>query len=299
MIIEALLYKNLILRSGFMPYKKDVRTISTEDISPVLIRTYAYNLNKQDWRKGKFPKRLVETYEFEFIIESEGYMNLEKERYKLEEGSLCLRRPGETTRGEPPYSCYMISFALNKDTIDESTQPYYLNEILDALPSVLNTKNSKYYELIFQKILDQYIKNDQASGLLIRSLILEIIYAAYQEVKLDYLPSSAYVNVIKKAIYFIENHYAEKIQLEDIADAAMLSPSHFQRIFKKTMNLSPNDYLTKYRLTKAKELLLTTNQSITDVSLNCGFESNAYFSYIFKKEVLSTPSIYRKSHQRP
>lgn len=278
---------------------KKIYTIKTEDINPVLIRTYAYNLNRQDWRKGKFPSRVVETYEFEFIIESEGYMNLEDIRYPLKPGSLCLRRPGEVTMGEPPYSCYMISFALNKETVDDVIQPYYLNDILNALPAVLNTKNSKFYELIFQKILDQYIKNDNASGLIIKSLILEIIYAAYQEVKLDYLPSSAYVNVIKKAINYIEQHYIDKIQLEDIAEAANLSVSHFQRIFKKTMNISPTDYLKQYRLTKAKELLLTTTQSITDISFNCGFESNAYFSYIFKKEVFTTPSIYRKSHQRP
>jgi len=278
---------------------KKIHTIKTEDINPVLIRTYAYNLNRQDWRKGKFPSRVVETYEFEFIIESEGYMNLEDIRYPLKPGSLCLRRPGEVTMGEPPYSCYMISFALNKETVDDVIQPYYLNDILNALPAVLNTKNSKFYELIFQKILDQYIKNDNASGLIIKSLILEIIYAAYQEVKLDYLPSSAYIIVIKKAINYIEQHYTDKIQLEDIADAANLSVSHFQRIFKKTMNISPTDYLKQYRLTKAKELLLTTTQSITDISFNCGFESNAYFSYIFKKEVFTTPSIYRKSHQRP
>ncbi len=282
-----------------MKKNRVIKDIDTNLFSPVLLRTYAYNLNKRDWGRGKFPIRLVETYEFEFIIESEGYMNLEGKRYPLKPGDLCLRRPSEVTMGEPPYSCYMISFALTPDTVGEKVQPYYLNEILDALPPVLSTKNQKYYELIFQKILEQYIKNEPSSVLLIRSLILEIIYAAYQEVKFDYLPSSAYVRIIKNAIHYIENHYTERLTLEKIADEINLSPSHFQRIFKKTMNMSPNDYLTNYRLMKAKELLLISNDSITDISFLCGFESNAYFSYVFKSHMLMTPSTYRKSHQKP
>ncbi|TNF09642.1 MAG: AraC family transcriptional regulator [Bacillota bacterium] len=282
-----------------MKKTKIYKEIKTDDISPALIRTYAYNLNKRDWGKGKFPSRLVETYEFEFIIESEGYMNLEGKRYPLKPGDLCLRRPSEITMGEPPYSCYMISFALTNDTLVDKIQPYYVNEILDALPPVLSTKNPKYYELIFQKILEQYIKNESSSQLLIKSLILEIIYAAYQEVKFDYLPSSAYVRIIKNAIHFMENHYTDRLTLEKIADEVGLSPSHFQRIFKKTMNLSPNDYLVNYRLMKAKELLLITHDTITDISFLCGFESNAYFSYVFKTHMLMTPSMYRKSHQKP
>jgi AraC-like DNA-binding protein len=226
-------------------------------------------------------------------------MNLEGKRYPLKHGDLCLRRPSETTMGEPPYSCYMISFALTSDTIKDRMQPYYMNEILDVLPPVLSTKNPKYYELIFQKILEQYIKNEASSVILIRSLILEMIYAAYQEVRLDYLPSSAYVRIIKKAILFMENHYTERLTLEKIADEVSLSPSHFQRIFKKTMNISPNEYLNNYRLMKAKELLLITNDSITDISFLCGFESNAYFSYVFKTHMFMSPSMYRKSHQKP
>ena len=282
-----------------MKKNRIVKKINTHDFSPVLIRTYAYNLNKRDWGKGKFPLRLVETYEFEFIIESEGFMNLEGIRYALRPGDLCLRRPTELTMGEPPYSCYMISFALTGDTIKDSIQPYYLNEILDILPPVLSTKNPKYYELIFQKILEQYIKNEASSVILIRSLILEMIYAAYQEVKLDFLPSSAYVRLIKKAILFMENHYTDRLTLETIAQEVSLSPSHFQRIFKKTMNISPNEYLNNYRLMKAKELLLITNDSITDISFSCGFESNAYFSYVFKTHMFMSPSMYRKSHQKP
>ncbi len=269
--------------------------IATTDINPQLIKTYAYNLDKSSWKKGKFPKRVVVSYEFEFIIHSDGYMNLEGVRYQLKPGDLCLRRPGELTKGEMPYSCYMISFSLSSDKNNGA----YFNEVINMLPPVLTTKNPKYYEIIFEKILEQYIKNDPSSPLLIRSLILDLIYTSYQEVGRHYLPSSAYGSILRKAINYIEANYTRKTSLLDIAQSVNLSPSHFQKIFKNTMNISPNDYLTNYRLTKAKEYLLVSNDSITDIAYSIGFESNAYFSFAFKKALKVPPTVYRKSHQRP
>ncbi|MBN2299986.1 MAG: helix-turn-helix transcriptional regulator [Acholeplasmataceae bacterium] len=280
--------------------KKDrpIINLETSEINPSLIRTYAYNLDRKDWIIGKFPSRIVESYEFEFIIESNGYMNLEGNRYVLKPGDLCLRKPGDLTRGESPYSCYMISFSMTQNH-KSSFEPFYHNEIFNQLPPVLHTKNPKYYEMIFENILDQYIKNEPSSNLLIRSLILEIIYAAYQECKQDYLPSSAYHMIIKKAIDYIENHYGEKISLNQISQIVNLSPSHFQKIFKQTMNRSPNEFLLNLRLTKAKELLLITDESITDIAYRSGFESHAYFTYVFHKILGVSPSTYRKSHQKP
>lgn len=270
------------------------KRIKTKDIDPHLIKTYAYNLDQQSWKTGKFPKRVINSYEYEFIVHSNGYMNLQGVRYKLKSGDLCLRKPGEITMGEPPYSCYMISFSLTND----EKLFHYINEIVSVLPPVLATKNSKYYEMIFQKILEQYIKNDPSSPLLIRSLILELLYSSYQEVKRYYLPSSAYENIIRKAIVFIESNYTRKLLLAEIARSVNLSPTHFQKIFTQTMNLSPNNYLINYRLTKAKEYLLLSNDSITDIAYAIGFESNAYFSYIFNKVIKVSPTTYRKSHQK-
>lgn len=282
-----------------MKTERVTKTIETDKIKPSLIRTYAYNLNKTDWTKGKFPLRMVDTYEFEFIMDSEGSMNLEGVKYPLKPGDLCLRKPYEMTQGEPPYSCYMISIALCDEDLAKKTHPHYSNEIIDRLPPVLSVKNPTYYELIFQRILDQYIRNEPSSSLLISSLILEIIYAAYQESKQFYLPSSAYSRIIRKAIQFIESNSLEKVSLDQISEYVGLSSSHFQKIFKETMRLSPHEYLTNYRLTKAKELLLITEDSITDIAIRTGFESNAYFSYVFKNKMKVSPSIYRKMHQKP
>lgn len=279
--------------------KSSSRDLSLSMFEPVLFRTYAHNLDKRDWIKGKYPKRRVVTYEFEFIVESNGYMNLDDQRYALKPGDLCLRRPGQITMGEPPYSCYMISFGLRPEDVDLDEQPLYHNEIFDQLSAVTQVKNIKYYELLFAKVLNLYIENNEASLLMIRALILEIIYAAYQDVKRNYLPSSPYNRPIQAAIHFIETYYHEKLSLSQIAAYAGLSPTHFQKVFKETMNISPTSYVTNHRMSKAKELLLISNLSITDIVYQTGFESNAYFSYVFKKHMGMSPTEYRQVHLKP
>jgi len=275
-------------------------SIQTESLSPTLIRTYAYNLEKSDWSKGFFPNRIVETYEFEFIVESEGFMNLEGIRHPLHAGDLCLRRPGERTMGERPYSCYMISFSLLGNPVHISTPlPSYTNELLDKIPPVLATKNPKYYQLLFQKILKQYIKSDEATLPICRSLILEILCSAYLEAKHFTLPSSAYQRIVSEAIDYMESHHFENLSLSSISDRVNFSAGHFQKVFKDAMGISPTDYLLRYRIEKAKEKLLLSNDSITEVALSCGFESTSYFCHRFKTETMFTPGTYRKSHQRP
>lgn len=99
---------------------------------------------------------------------------------------------------------------------------------------------------------------------------------------------------IKKAISFIEDHYNEEIDLNNIADNVMLSPYHFSRVFKKHTNLTPHQYLIKFRVHKAKKLLFSTNLSVNEIALECGFYSGPHFVTTFKNHTDFTPKKYRE-----
>jgi AraC-like DNA-binding protein len=92
---------------------------------------------------------------------------------------------------------------------------------------------------------------------------------------------------------FIDSHFAEKIDLNDIADEALFSKFHFIRLFKEIYNHPPHQYLTKVRIEKAKELL-QQNHSVTDVCFLVGFESLSSFTGLFKRVVKLSPSVYQK-----
>ncbi len=98
---------------------------------------------------------------------------------------------------------------------------------------------------------------------------------------------------IQQAVRFINDNYRTDIRLESVAAQACMSPAHFSRIFKKVMGLSYQEYLNSRRITKAKNLLRTSPQSITEIAVSLGFADPTGFGRIFKKLTDQTPSAFR------
>lgn len=88
---------------------------------------------------------------------------------------------------------------------------------------------------------------------------------------------------------FIHAHYMEDIHLEDIAGAAHVSVGESCRCFQNIVRKSPNQYLMGYRISKAMELLIETNDSVTEISGKVGFNDSSNFIQQFKKKNGITP----------
>lgn len=100
-----------------------------------------------------------------------------------------------------------------------------------------------------------------------------------------------------QAKIFIDRHYAESIDVGEIADEAYLSPFHFIRQFKSIYRKTPHQYLIAVRIGKAKELL-KAGMSVSEVCYAVGFESLGSFSGLFKRVERISPSIYLKRQQQ-
>lgn len=98
---------------------------------------------------------------------------------------------------------------------------------------------------------------------------------------------------IVQAKLFIDSHYSEKIDLDNISDEAYFSKFHFIRLFKKIYGKSPYQYLTYVRVEKAKDLL-KTDTSIADVCFSVGFASISSFTGLFKRYAHKTPSQFQR-----
>jgi two-component system, response regulator YesN len=103
---------------------------------------------------------------------------------------------------------------------------------------------------------------------------------------------------IQQAVLFINDNYRTDICLDAAAREAGMSPAHFSRIFKKVMGLSYQDYLNSRRITKAKNLLRTSAQSVTEIAVSLGFADPTGFGRIFKKLAGHTPSAFRSLPQK-
>ena len=99
---------------------------------------------------------------------------------------------------------------------------------------------------------------------------------------------------LQAMMQYIHDHYAEKITLEEIAASASVSKSNALRLFHSCIHVSPVAYLIQYRLTKAAELLCTTEKTISVIAEESGFIGAGYFCRKFREYYQMTPKEYRK-----
>lgn len=109
--------------------------------------------------------------------------------------------------------------------------------------------------------------------------------------------SDKYGSLVEEAKSYIrKNYHNQNLSLNNVAYNVHVSPNHFSNIFKNSIGESFTDYLIKYRIEKAKELLNSTTLKTYEISEKVGYPDSHYFSYIFKKITGFTPSEFRKNN---
>lgn len=98
---------------------------------------------------------------------------------------------------------------------------------------------------------------------------------------------------INKVCTYIQNHYAESISLKQVSDLVFMSESNFCKFFKKATSTTFSDYLNDLRINEACHLLLSSEDNVSKIAHDCGFESLSYFNRVFLKKKQVTPSGFR------
>lgn len=100
----------------------------------------------------------------------------------------------------------------------------------------------------------------------------------------------------KSMVAYIQQHYAEKLTLSDIAASGNVCASKCCLLFKYYLQQSPIDFLNHYRLKVSCDLLSNTSWKISEIATACGFNHLSYYSKLFVKHYACTPGEYRKKH---
>ncbi|MEO0796722.1 MAG: AraC family transcriptional regulator [Verrucomicrobiota bacterium] len=95
---------------------------------------------------------------------------------------------------------------------------------------------------------------------------------------------------------YINEHYADSIEIADLAKIAGLSVSQFERRFKSVFQKTPTRFLIQYRLTCASRLLINTNDTLSSIAHEVGFYDHSHFSREFQKLFGTPPGVYRREH---
>jgi AraC family transcriptional regulator len=101
---------------------------------------------------------------------------------------------------------------------------------------------------------------------------------------------------VRRVAAFIERHLDEPLTLYDLSPQVRLSPGYFARAFKLSFGITPHTYIYRRRMERARELMLTTDETLSQIATACGFADQAHFTRRFRQFFGGTPKVWRRAH---
>ena len=101
---------------------------------------------------------------------------------------------------------------------------------------------------------------------------------------------------VREAVNYIRNNYYRGITISEIAEHVSVNRSYLYKLFEETFDMSPKEFLTRFQVSRAKELLTWSDVPIESVASSCGYKDALAFSKTFKKVLGVSPTMYRKTH---
>ena len=243
-------------------------------------------------------------FEFTHVQDGEMWYCVDGVKCKLKAGQMIFVNSTRMHYGfwEDVYKCKFSCTIFHPGMLDAKMSHKYLENIVGkSMPSFLILRPEIMREKVVIDLVDKLNVITRAAEegyeLEMMSLIYRICFLLKDLVKAAPEPIS-YVDAKKlEAMHrmtgFIQQQYQQKISLNEIAMAGLVSRSACCQIFKKFLGKSPVEYLTEYRISKSVELILTGKNSMTDIAMLCGFGSSSYYAETFHKVLGCTPTEYK------
>ena len=232
-------------------------------------------------------KREATMFELELPIQSGGISYINSECHPIRENLLILGKPGQIRHTKFPYRCYFVHFYINDE---------YLLKCFMNYPSFIEIANNKKYHEIFDELCKTYTSFDKTDELMLNSLMLKLLYLLLKNTDIEYMPIKHSVNdkTISKALSYIDENLCTDLNLKKVSDYVGLSPNHFHNVFKYALGKTLRTYIEEKKIKKSVYMLQATDKTLAEIAYECGFSSQSYYSYVFKRKMGGTPREYMR-----
>ncbi len=257
-------------------------------IMPQLVNAGVYDAALAHKNIPSTKPRKVSMYEIELVLENGGYSYIGSGKYQIKKGCVICAKPGQIRHTDLPHKCYYIHAVI------EDTE---LASMLNAVADFYMPADAYELEKIFCDLIAAYVLPDWSHGINTAAKFLEILSILLKDARISAATAAhrhGNAQVIQQAMAFIDANYTHEITLADIAAHVHLSRIYFHNLFLASTGQTPHGYLLSKRISAVKFLLATTDKPFSEIALDCGFSSQSYMAYVFKRETACTPMQYKK-----
>ncbi len=266
------------------------------NFDPALIFSRIVN-GTENWKQSPHNHSTVEMI---LVDEGELQVNIDDENYLAQKGDLIIYNANtmhcEISQSPNAVKMYVIRFGnihlanMKKNVfVPTNFSPVFATEeLFDKM---------KFY---FINIYDEFVaKKDNSDRIASNDLQSLLIYIYRMLGKQHNSTILAMGNDTFLTIrHYLDSNYTKKITLENLEKMFFISKFHINHLFVKNCNSSVIKYVTQCRIMLAKDLLMETALSISQIALRCGYSDANYFYRTFKKTTGNTPTDYRKISQK-
>ncbi len=244
--------------------------------------------------------------ETEIVYISKGAIdiNINGKRFVGREGDIFVINSGEMHEiygTETPliYSAFVFDFGMLAFREEDLAQQKFVDPVLkgkiqfqNKLPSMESAfELLKCINDINEQRRECYILSTKAYLMQFFAMVIEKGSCRIND---ELTPTDAKRELLRDISEYIHMHFGEEISLKQIAAEFNMSYKYFCRFFKNNFGKTFVEYLNDVRIENAVHRLESSNDSVTDIAMSCGFANMSYFSRAFKKRLECTPSRYRK-----
>lgn len=240
------------------------------------------------WEKG----RVLQEFQIIYITEGGGILENDFGKFKINPGTIMIIRPGIWHRYRPDKKTGWVENYIGLD--GEWARQLLNKTFFPKEQSIINCGMRTEFIDVFYKIFDLVQKENPGFQQIASGLIIKVLGHIVTLQKQSKFSGTQVEKIIQKARFLIRENIEEDLDWQKLVDDNNIGYSYFRKMFKKYTGISPHQYQLEMKLFRAKELLLTTDKSIKEISYEMGFQSIYYFSRLFKKKVGINPSELRK-----
>lgn len=248
----------------------------------------------------------------EIIFVQEGWLDIEIEnepqRFFAGETAVvnprCLHAGTQFDRNTKLY-CLMADMDLFRSRFVDTSEERYINPLVEGKISFRSkiAGDDEVNELI-RSCFRTFSEEKSAYQLLLKSYLFGLLFRLFRDYVQENVndPRKRFVPVARERVNtilsYVDEHYAEKIKLEDLVELVHINKYYICKIFQQCTGKTLLNYVNIVRVQKAVEKLITTNDPVTDIAFSVGFQDINYFSRIFKRVMNVSPTDIRRKYKQ-